>query len=103
MIDRRQGRAEHLAVRHHATDGDAAEANAVIATHATDQALTRALAADIVIGDGDLERRIDRFRAGIGEEHVIEIAGRHGRDAGRQLESLRIAKLNGGEKSISAA
>ena len=73
--------AEELAVAGDAADGDAAEADAVIAALAADQALARALAADAVIGERDLERGIDRLRAGVGEEHMVEIAGQHGRRA----------------------
>ena len=40
----------------------AAETDAVIAALAADQAHPRGIATDIMIGQRDLERRIDRFR-----------------------------------------
>ena len=46
-----------------------------------------------MIGERDLERGIDRLRAGIAEEHAVEIAGRQRRDAARQLERFRVGKL----------
>ena len=74
---------------------DAAEADAVIAALAADQAHARGVAAHVVIGERDLERGIDRLRAGIAEEHVIEIAGRQRRDAAGEFESLGMAELEG--------
>ncbi|MNL75683.1 hypothetical protein D3C87_2015310 [compost metagenome] len=51
---------------------DAAEADAVIALLATDDAGAGALADGALVGDRNLQRRIDRFRSGAGEEHAIE-------------------------------
>ncbi len=48
-----------------------------------------------MIGEGDLERGIDSLRAGIGEEHVVEIAGQQRRDPGGELEGLGMAHLEG--------
>ncbi len=59
VIDARQHRAEPLAVIDHAADRDAAEADAVIAALAPDEAGARALAVGAVIGERDLERAID--------------------------------------------
>src|SRR5271156_4985770 len=95
MVDAREQRPEIFAVVDHAADRDAAEADAVIAALAADQALARALSAHVVIGDGDFERRIDGLRAGIAEEHVIEIARRQFRDARGELEGLRMRELEG--------
>ena len=95
MIDAGEQRAELLAVGDDAADRDAAEADAVIAALAADQPHARGVAAHVVIGERDLERGIDRLRAGIAEEHMIEIAGRQRRDAARQLEGLRMAELEG--------
>ena len=93
MIDAVQRRAEHLAVRHDAADRDAAEADAVIAALAPDQPHARGFAAHVVVGERDLERGVDRLRAGIAEEHVIEIARRKRRDAARKLERLGMREL----------
>ncbi len=46
-----------------------------------------------MIGERDLERGVDRLRAGIAEEHAVEIAGRQRRDPARQLERFRVRKL----------
>ena len=95
MIDAGEQRAELLAVVDDAADRDAAEADAVIAALAADQPHARRVAPDIVIGERDLERGVDRFRAGIAEEDVVEIAGRQRGDAARQLERLRMGELKG--------
>ena len=72
VVDARQHRAEQLAVVDHAADGDAAETDAVIAALPTDEARARAFAARAVIGQRDLERGVDRLRAGVREEDVVE-------------------------------
>ncbi len=88
-----QQRAEELAVVDHAADGNAAEADAVIGALAPDQALARAGPAHVVIGDGDLQRRVGGLRAGIGEEHVVEIARRQRGQARGQLKGQGMAEL----------
>ena len=93
MIDAGQQRAEHLAVVDDAADRGAAEADAVIAALAADQAGARAFAADVVIGQRDLQRGVGGFRAGIAEEHVFEPGRRQFGDAARQFERLRMAEL----------
>ncbi len=93
VVDAGQQRAEVLAVVDDAADRDAAEADAVIAALAADQAGAGALAAHIVVGERDLERGVDRLGAGIAEEHVVEIAGRERRDPARQLEGLGMGEL----------
>ncbi len=93
MVDAGEQRPEELAVVDDAADRDAAEADPVIAALAADQAGTGALAAHVMIGERDLERGVDRLRAGIAEEHMIEIAGRQRRDAACELERIRMAEL----------
>ena len=101
MIDAGEQRAELLAVGDDAADRDAAEADAVIAALAADQPHARGVAAHIVIGERDLERGVDRLRAGIAEEHMVEIAGRQRGDAAasskafgwRELEGRRVVEL----------
>ena len=88
MVDAGEQRAELLAVIDDAADRDAAKADAMIAALAADQPHARRIAPHVVIGERDLERGVDRFRAGIAEEHVVEIAGRQRGDAARQFERL---------------
>ncbi len=95
MVDAGEQRAEILAVVDHAADRNAAEADAVIAALAADEALARALAPHVVIGERDLERRVAGLRAGIAVEHVIEIARRELGYARRQLERQRMGELEG--------
>jgi hypothetical protein len=85
--------AELLAVVADAADGNAAEADAVIAALAADQAGALALAAGAMIGQRDLQRRVDRFGAGIAEEDVVQPVRQHARDAAGELERLRMAHL----------
>src|SRR5262249_4331268 len=96
MVDAGEQRTEEFAVIDHAADRDAAEADAVIAALAPDQTGARALAADIVIGERDLQRGVDRLRARIAEEHVIEFAGGKCGDTAREFERLRMGELEGG-------
>ena len=91
VVDAGQHRAEHLAVGDDAADRDAAEADAVIAALAADEARARAFAAHALLGERDLERGVDRLGAGIAEEHVVEIAGRELGDAVGELEGARDA------------
>jgi len=46
----------------------------VITTLTADQDGALSLAACAMVGERDLERGIDRFGAGIGKKHMIEIA-----------------------------
>ena len=96
MVDAAEHGAEMLAVRHDAADRDAAEAAAVIAALAADQPGAARLAAHVVVGDGDLQRRVDRLRTGVREEDVVEVARRQRRDAGRDREGLGMTELERG-------
>jgi hypothetical protein len=60
-----------------------------------DQALARALTLRAVVGEGDLQRGVHRFRTGIGEEHMVEIAGQQLRHLGGELECRGMAHLEG--------
>ena len=95
MIDAVQKRAEELAVIDDAAHGNPAEIHPVIAALAPDQAGARALADSALIGDGDFQRGLDRFRSGIGEKHMLHRARRHIAQAVGQLESLGMAHLEG--------
>src|SRR5712671_6200317 len=93
VIDAGQKRAEHLAVVDDAADRSSAEADAVIAALAADQARARALAANLVIGQRDLERGVGGFRAGIAEENVIEPSRREVGDPAGKFKGLGNAEL----------
>src|SRR5262245_66211320 len=93
VVDAGEQGAEEFAVVDDAADRDAAEADAVIAALAPDQAGTRGFAAHVVIGERDLERGVDRLRAGIAEEHVIEVAGSVRGYSARALERLGMGEL----------
>ena len=76
---------------------DAAEADAVITALPADQPRPRALADGALIGDGDLQRRVDGLRSGSGEEYPVEAglrsAGSHGRKAFSKFEGDRMSHL----------
>ena len=93
MVDARQMRRKRAAVVDHAADRHAAEADAVIAALAADQAGARRLAGGALIGERDLQRGVDRFRTRIGEEDAVEALRR---DLGQPLgevERQRMAHL----------
>ena len=89
-------RAEHLAVGDHAADRHAAEADAVIALLAPDEAGPAALAAQTLIAVGHLQRGIDRLGTRVGEEHARQSCRRHRRDAFGERERHRVGELEGG-------
>ena len=93
---RQQRGAEGLAVAADAAHRHAAEAHAVIAALAADQAGAGSVAFGAVIGQGDLQRRIHRLRAGAGVEHVGEAVAGVGLEALGQFEGARVAELEGG-------
>jgi hypothetical protein len=95
VVDARQLRAEELAVVHHAADRDAAEAHAVVAALAADEPRARSLAANAVVGERDLERRIDGLGARVREEDVIESLGQPVDDLVGEAERRRVAHLEG--------
>ena len=101
MVRARQLRKD-AAVGHDAADRNAAEADAVIAALAADEPGARALADGALVGEGDLQRGIDRFRAGAGEEHPVELGGRPARrDAAEllgEVEGDRVAHLERGRE-----
>ena len=93
VIDARQHAAERLAVGRNAADRDAAEADAVIAALAADQHVAVPFAARAVVGEGDLQRGIDRLGARVGEEHVVEAVRRKLRDQRGGAERARVPHL----------
>ena len=66
-------RRELFSIRFDAADGDAAEADAVIATRAPDESDALRLALRLPVGERDLERRVDRLGAGVAEEDVVDV------------------------------
>ena len=72
VIDAGEQRSELFSVGDHAADRDAAEIDAVIAALAADQAGAAALPLHALIGERDLQRRLDRLRARVGEEDMVE-------------------------------
>src|SRR5437762_13900763 len=91
MVDAGEQAAKELPVGNDAADGNAAESNPVIAALTTDQTLARALAFGAMIRDCDLQRCVDRFRSGIGEENVVEIARQELNDFRGQFKGERMA------------
>ena len=79
MADAGQSGAKGLFVVDHAGHRDAAEVDAMVGALAADEARALPLAARTMVGQGDLQRRIDGLRAGVHEEHVVDVAGREGR------------------------
>ena len=93
VVDAGQMGRERAAVVDHAADRHAAEADAVIAALAADQARARRLSGGALIGERDLQRGVDRFRARIGEEDAIEPLRRDlGKPLG-EIERDRMAHL----------
>src|SRR5439155_5223540 len=82
-----------FAVVDDAADCGAAEADAMIAALAADQPCARAFAANVVIGERDLERGVDRLRARVRKEHMVETFRRERGDAACELERLGMGEL----------
>ena len=85
MVDARQMGRKRAAVVDHAADRHAAEADAVIAALAADQAGAGRLAGGAMIGERDLQRGIDRLGARVGEEDAVEALRR---DLGEPLGEI---------------
>ena len=98
VVDARQMGRKGAAVRHHAADRHAAEADAVIAALAADQARPRALSDGALIGQRDLQRGVDQFGAGIGEEDAVEPFRRDLGEPLGEIERQRMAHVEGGRE-----
>ena len=98
VVDARQMGRKGAAVRHHAADRHAAETDAVIAALAADQARPRPLSDGALIGERDLQRGVDRFRAGIGEEDAVETFGRDLGEPLGEIERQRMAHVERGRE-----
>jgi hypothetical protein len=61
------------------------------------------LSGKLVIGERNLERGIDRFRARVAEEDAVEIAGRKLGQARCQREGRGVRRLEGRSKSSRPA
>src|SRR5262249_39179974 len=76
-----------------AADRRAAEADAVIAAHASDEARSLRLSLRLPERERDLERGVDGLRARVPEEHVVDVARQHARELLRELERERMSHL----------
>ena len=95
MVYAGYARSEGLLVRLQPADRHAAEVDAVVAALAADQAKALPFAARPMVGERDLERGVDRFRAGVGEKHPREALGRDTREPLGELEGDRMTHLEG--------
>jgi len=86
-------RGELASIRLDAAERNSAEAHAVIAARAADESNTLRLALRLPIGERDLERRIDRLRSRVAEEHAVDLLGQHPRELLRELEGERMSHL----------
>ncbi len=98
VVDARQMRGEGPAVGDHAADRHAAEADTVIAALAADQAGAGRLAVGAVVGERDLQRRVDRFGAGIGEEDTVQVLRCDLGETLGEIEGQRMAHLERGRE-----
>ena len=95
MVDAVEKRAELFAVVGDAADRRAVEAGAVIAALAADEPDPVGRAALAVVGERDLERRVHCLGTGIGEEDMVEVAEKHGREPRSKAEGAGVAPLEG--------
>ena len=93
MIDAGNERAEHAPVGGDAADGRAAEVRAMVSALAADEARLAAVAPGAMVGERQFQRRVDRLRARVGEEDVVEAGRRDVDQARRTLERLRVPHL----------
>ena len=91
-------RREHLAIGDDAADRDATQANAVITAFPADDAGPCRVTAQAMVGDGNLERRVDGLRARIHEEHAVVRTTRQGSDARGERKRGRMAHLEAGRE-----
>ena len=91
--DVRQCQPECLAVANHTGKRNAAHIDAVIGALAADKAVPLRLSAGALVSKDDLDRRIDRLRPRVREEHVVELVGKHPADPFGKLERPRVAEL----------
>ena len=88
--------AKHLAVGHDAAHRDAAKVDAVVAFLAADKAGLAGLALGAPVGPRHLERGVGRFRAGAGEEHIVQPGRGQLFEFVGQLKRQCVAVLEGG-------
>ena len=91
LDDHRGG--EGLAVVDHTAYRQAAEADPVVAQFAADQAGAGALADGALVGKGDLQRGVRRFRAGVGEEYFVQARRGDFRQPRGEFERQRVTHL----------
>jgi hypothetical protein len=95
VVDAGEQRPELLAVAADTAHRHAAEIDPVIAALAADEARARPLPDGALIGERNLERGFDRFRAGIGEKDVVDALRHVGDEARRELEDPGVPHLEG--------
>ena len=93
MIDASEHRAEGLAVGDHPADRNPTEPDTVIPSLAADEPRAGALATRLVVGERDLQRRLDRFRSRCRQQHMIEITRRHQGQSRSQRERIGVRIL----------
>ncbi|MNE13116.1 hypothetical protein D3C80_1059430 [compost metagenome] len=94
VVDARQG-GEAAPVVFQPADGNAAEADAVIALLAADQAGAVLEPPGRLIGEGDLQGAVHRLGPRPREEDVVQVAGQQHAQARRQFERQRMPQLEG--------
>jgi len=67
----------------------------VVTLFPADQACTLPLTPYTVIGNGNLQRRINRLGSGVGKKSIIQIPGGKTRKLFRQFENTGVAQLKG--------
>ena len=95
MVHAGQHGAKMFSIVADATNGNAAEADAVIAALAPDQPGARAVAPHAVISERNFQGAIHRFGAGVGIKDMVQSVGQHGGEALGGLEGQRVAHLEG--------
>ena len=84
---------EGLAVGRDAAHCDATKADAMVAALAADQTRALAFAARAMVGDRNLQGRIDGFRAGVREKDAVHAGRHHLRDARGGFKGERVRHL----------
>ena len=82
-----------LAVGRQAAHAHATEVHTVVTLLAANEHVAVAFTAGTVVGQGDFEGGVGRFRAGVAKQHLVQIARRHGGDHLGGLEGLVVAGL----------
>ncbi len=93
MVNTAQHLAKGLAVTRNTPDRNTTEVHTVIAAFTTDQTGPLTIATCAMIGQCDFKRGLNRFRTGVGIEHMVKIARHQLSQTAGQLERLGMAHL----------